>query len=96
VAAELARLSAAVEALATRVVEIGADITELQSSARRRKASPPGLVALKTAVDATGFSYEHCRRLCVKCGDAVGAVRCGGFWFVDAAALLAKIRTGGR
>jgi hypothetical protein len=90
VMAEVARLATAVEALAATVIEVRADVAELHAMRRRKAAAPAGLVPLKAAVAMTTLSYETCRRWCVRCGAEIGAVRVGGFWFVDAAALAAK------
>ena len=73
------------------MVELGADVAELRGT-RGRKAAPPGLMPLKAAASATGYSYETCRRWSAQFGKEIGAVRVGGFWFVDAAALAAKIK----
>jgi hypothetical protein len=94
-ACEVERLCRAVERMATRAVELGADVSELQCTARRRKATPAGLTPLKVAVATTPHSYETCRRWCVRCGVEFGAARIGGHWFVDAAALAAKIKRAG-
>lgn len=82
------RQGRAIEALAARVIELGADMDELRP-AHHAKRAPPGKTALKVAAAASGWSYQACKRLCASNGRAIGAVRRGGRWFVDEAMLLA-------
>lgn len=82
-AAEVARLRAALDALVVRVVEQAEDIAHIRAAQHARGDGPvEGMVALKVAAEATGYHVESLRRWAAS--GCIAAVRNGGRWLVDA------------
>jgi hypothetical protein len=90
-AAEIARLSRAVEALAQAMVELRIDVDEMRS--RRRKKPPRGCMAIKDAAGRVGFSYACVRNWCFEHTVKIGATRAGKSWYCELPKLEAFVRT---
>ena len=89
-AAEVARLGAVADGLATRQIETQEDLRELRALMRATgKAPPEGMIALKEAVALTGANYETARRWCAR--DIVHAQRGSLRWYVSLPSLTAEL-----